>query len=108
VFGDPLSDADDIAPHALGRMYNLSRNVIVGVLLGPDNAWRVPVTDPGPGGAAVSTIVPTSVIATNRSEQAVMLADVDGEVTSTRSSPTSARTARGGWPRRSASLGPST
>jgi len=75
------SVADNVAPHALGRMYNLPRDVFVSVLLILNQGWNVVVTDVKNPHVHVITPVPTSLgdLPDGKSEQAVVLADFDGK-----------------------------
>lgn len=79
AYASAVSQADETAPQALGRMFNLPRDVVVSLLLEPAGVWRFIVDDPAAG--AVSEVVTTSIFpaAQGRSAQAVVMADLDGD-----------------------------
>jgi hypothetical protein len=78
AFSSAVSQGEDIAPHALGRLANLPRDILVSLLLGQDGRWHFFATDHQTN-AGATAIVPTSIqpASQGQSGQAVVLADFD-------------------------------
>jgi hypothetical protein len=76
----PVSLADEVAPHALGRILERTRDVLVGLVPRPDGLWHLRVTD-ARAGESVEAVVPTDLrlAAHGQGAQAVFLGDIDGD-----------------------------
>jgi hypothetical protein len=80
AFTSALGQGPAAAPVALGRLVNLPRDVFVTLFLGTDGQWHFLARD-AQLSTSVAAVVPTSLppASGGRSEQAVVLADFDGD-----------------------------